>query len=165
MVDQALSTLEQYDLEIKGVRKGRGSWIVNCREGDFVLKEYMGSEEKVRIQKALTDKIMKETGVLVQEIIPNKEGSLLTSDSEERTYTMQTFMDGRECNVKESRECEAAVRTMARMHKGMFLTQADGIGNLVPYSLKKEFSKRNTELRRIRRYLKEKRQKNEFERF
>ena len=165
MVDQALSTLEQYDLEIKGVRKGRGSWIVNCREGDFVLKEYMGGEEKVRIQKALTDKIMKETGVLVQEIIPNKEGSLFTSDSEERTYTMQTFMDGRECNVKESRECEVAVRTMARMHKGMFLTQADGIGNLVAYSLKKEFSKRNTELRRIRRYLKEKRQKNEFERF
>ena len=103
MVDQALSTLEQYDLEIKGVRKGRGSWIVNCREGDFVLKEYMGSEEKVRIQKALTDKIMKETGVLVQEIIPNKEGSLLTSDSEERTYTMQTFYgwSGVQCKRKQ----------------------------------------------------------------
>lgn len=165
MVDQALSTLEQYDLEVRGVRKGRGSWIVNCREGDFVLKEYKGSEEKVQLQKALTDKIMKETGVLVQEIIPDKEGNLLTKDPEERTYTMQTFMEGRECNVKESRECEAAVQTMARMHKGMFLAECDEIAGIAPYSLKKEFSKRNTELRRIRRYLKEKRQKNEFERF
>ena len=43
MVEQALSTLEQYDLEIKGVRKGRGVWIVNSKEGDFVLKEYKGS--------------------------------------------------------------------------------------------------------------------------
>lgn len=165
MVDQALSTLEQYDLEVRGVRKGRGSWIVNCREGDFVLKEYKGSEEKVQLQKALTDKIMKETGVLVQEIIPDKEGNLLTKDPEERTYTMQTFMEGRECNVKESRECEAVVQTMARMHKGMFLAECDEIAGIAPYSLKKEFSKRNTELRRIRRYLKEKRQKNEFERF
>ena len=42
MVDQAIGTLEQYDLEIKGVRKGRGSWIINCKEGEFVLKEYNG---------------------------------------------------------------------------------------------------------------------------
>lgn len=165
MVDQALSTLEQYDLEIRGVRKGRGSWIVNCREGDFVLKEYTGGEEKARLQKKLTDKIMIETGVLVQEIVPNKEGGLLTKDSEERTYTIQTFMEGRECNVKDGQECEMAVRTMARMHKGMFLAESEEIENFTPYSLKKEFSKRNTELRRIRRYLKEKRQKNEFERF
>jgi len=33
------------------------------------------------------------------------------------------------------------------------------------YSLKREFEKRNTELRRIRRYLREKRNKNDFERF
>ena len=165
MVDQALGTLEHYELEIKGVRKGRGNWVVNCREGDFVLKEYSGGEEKARLQKTLTDKIRKETGVLVQEIIPNKEGSLLTKDLEERTYTLQTFMEGRECNVKEGAECEAAVRTMARMHKGMNFTEGDENIDCSPYSLKKEFSKRNTELRRIRRYLKEKRQKNEFERF
>lgn len=165
MADQALSTLEQYDLEIKGVRKGRGSWIVNCREGDFMLKEYNGGEAKALQQKALTDKIRQETGVLVQEIVLNKEGMLLTKDSEERTYTLQTFMEGRECNVKERSECEAAIQTMARMHKGMFLTEAGGNAETVPYSLKKEFAKRNTELRRIRRYLKEKRQKNDFERF
>lgn len=165
MIDQALSTLEQYDLEVKGVRKGRGSWIVNCREGDFVLKEYKGGEEKGRLQKVLTDKITRETGVLVQEIVPNKEGGLFAKDQEERTYTMQTYMEGRECDIKEEKECEAAIRTMARMHKGMLLTAGDGVSDIAPYSLQKEFAKRNTELRRIRRYLKEKRQKNEFERF
>lgn len=165
MVDQALSTLEQYDLEVKGVRKGRGSWIVNCKEGDFVLKEYKGGEERAQLQKALTDRIKKETGVLVQEIVPNREGALFSKDSEERTYTIQTYMEGRECNIKETRECEAAIQTVARMHKGMYLSEGEGIVPLAPYSLKKEFSKRNTELRRIRRYLKEKRQKNEFERF
>ncbi len=165
MVDQALGTLEQYDLEIRGVRKGRGNWIVNCMEGDFVLKEYRGSEERAYMQNALTDKISKETSVLVQEIVPNKEGNLLVKDCEERGYTLQTFFEGRECNLKEGRECEAAMKTLAKMHKAMELSEKE-IPELPPvYSLQKEFAKHNAELRRIRRYLKEKHQKNEFERF
>ena len=162
MVDYALSTLEQYDLEIKNVRKGRGSWVVSCKEGDFVLKEYSGSEEKAALQKALTHQITEQTGVLAQEIVPNREGSLLVKDAEERTYTLQTYMEGRECNLKEEKECESAIITMARMHQGMCLT-LDTLQYPVPYSLKREFAKRNAELRRIRRYLKEKKNKNEFE--
>lgn len=165
MVDQAIGTLEQYDLEVRGVRKGRGSWIINCKEGEFVLKEYKGSEERALLQKALTDRIMQKTDVLVQEIVPNKEGVLFSKDNEGRAYTLQTYMEGRECNIKDSRECLQAVYTMAKMHKGMYLEPGDNIKNVVPYSLKTEFHKRNMELRRIRRYLKEKRQKNEFELF
>ena len=165
MVDYALSTLEQYDLEIKNVRKGRGSWVVSCKEGDFVLKEYSGGEEKAALQKALTHQITEQTGVLAQEIVPNREGSLLVKDAEERTYTLQTYMEGRECNLKEEKECESAIITMARMHQGMCLTLDTMQQYPVQYSLKREFAKRNAELRRIRRYLKEKKNKNEFERF
>ena len=164
MVDQALSTLEQYELEVRGVRKGRGHWIVNCKEGDFVLKVYKGSEEKAALQKLLTDQILEKTDVLVQEIVPSKEGGLLVKDIEERTYTLQTYLEGRECNIKEPRECNTAVVTMARMHKGMFI-EKDRAQGAVPYSLQREFAKRNAELRRVRRYLKETHQKNEIERF
>ena len=163
MVDQALSVLEQYELDVKGVRKGRGNWIINCREGDFVLKEYGGGEERAKLQSKMTTQIHEKTGVLVQEIVPNKEGSLLTKDGEENTYTIQTYMEGRECNIKDEKECEAAVQTMARMHRGMIFSETEWGQIPVPYSLKKEFSKRNAELRRLRRYLKEKRKKNDFE--
>ena len=165
MVDQALSVLEEYELDVKNVRKGRGNWIVNCREGDFVLKEYGGGEERAQLQHKITTQIREKTSVLVQEMVPNKEGNLLTKDGEENTYTIQTFMEGRECNIKDEKECESAVRTMARMHKGMIFPKTEGESAPIPYSLKKEFAKRNAELRRLRRYLKEKRQKNDFERF
>ena len=101
MVEQALSSLDKYDLEIKGVRKGRGFWIVNCKNGDYVLKEYRGSQERVLLQKTLTTQIMEETGVIVQEIVPNKEGELISIDGDERKYMLQTYMEGRECNLKE----------------------------------------------------------------
>lgn len=163
MVDQALSVLEQYELDVKAVRKGRGNWIVNCREGDFVLKEYGGGEKRAELQSQITTQIREITGVLVQEIVPNIEGNLLSKDVEENTYTIQTYMEGRECNIKDEKECEAAVQTMARMHKGMTLSASEWEGQ--PYSLQKEFAKRNAELRRLRRYLKEKHRKNDFERF
>ena len=73
-------------------------------------------------------------------------------------------MEGKECNLKDDRECALAVSTMAKMHRGMYLDKSDA-PYILPYSLKREFEKRNVELRRIRRYLKEKRQKNDFERY
>lgn len=165
MVELALNTLDQYDLEIKGVRRGRDSWIISGKEGEFVLKEYKGSENKLKLQKMLTDQIERESGVLVQQIVANKEGNLLTKDAEENTYVLETFMEGRECNVKEKKDCTSAIETLATMHKCMQLPKTPETESITPYSLKREFEKRNTELRRIRRYLKEKRQKNEFERF
>lgn len=164
MVEQALSSLDQYDLEIKGVRKGRGFWIVNCKSGDYVLKEYKGSPERVLLQKKITSQIVERTGVVVQEIVPNRDGEWISLDGDERKYMLQTYMEGRECNIKDERECALAVSTMARMHKGMYLNKSEAF-SVSPYSLKREFEKRNIELRRIRRYLKEKRQKNDFERF
>lgn len=165
MVEQALTTLEQYDLEIKSARKGRDSWLITSSTGEFVLKEYRGSEKRIQTQKWLTDEIMSKSGVLVQQIVPNKEGNLLSKDAEETTYVLQTFMEGRECDVKEPKDCKAAIITMAKMHQVMQMPKQEELQGYNPYSLQQEFTKRNTELRRIRRYLKEKRQKNDFERF
>lgn len=165
MVEQTLGILEQYELEIVNVRKGRGNYIVNCKNGDFVLKEYYGSEEKANLQKELTDHIGNATDVVVQRFVENKEGGLFSQDRDGTNFALQTYMEGRECDLKDEKECHLAIRTMAKMHKGMYITSEKISQNVTPYSLKREFEKRNTELRRIRRYLREKRNKNEFERF
>ncbi len=164
MVNQALNTLEQYDMEVRGVRKGRGCWVINSKEGDYVLKEFNGSEEKASLQNILTKQISNQTEIQVQEIVPTKEGELLVRDVEERPYMLQTYMEGRECNIREHKECNLAVQTMAKMHKGMLINK-EYIEDAKAYSLQYEFAKRNAELRRVRRYLREKKQKNEFERF
>ena len=147
------------------MRKGRGNFIVNCKSGDFVLKEYNGSEEKAALQKALTDYVMQNTEVTVQQLMENKEGKLFSEDRDGTHFTLQTYKEGRECDLKDVEECHLAIHTMARMHKGMYIECEKISQPVIPYSLKREFEKRNTELRRIRRYLREKRNKNDFERF
>lgn len=165
MIDQTLGILEQYALEVINVRKGRGNYIVNCKSGDFVLKEYHGSEDKAILQKELTDYVSNNTDVTVQQLVENKEGALLSKDRDGGNFTLQTYTEGRECDLKEIEECHMAIRAMARMHMGMYIESNALSQTVTPYSLKREFEKRNTELRRIRRYLREKRNKNDFERF
>ena len=165
MTDKSLEILEQYALEEVQVRKGRGNYIIHSKNGDFVLKEYNGSEEKIELQKVLTDHIVQSTEVSVQQIVENKEGALFSKDQDGTLFTVQTYQEGRECDLKDRSDCMAAIHTMAHMHKGMYLEREQISQVAVPYSLKREFEKRNTELRRIRRYLREKRNKNDFERF
>ena len=42
MNEKYVEALEQYDMEVRAVRKGRGSWICETDQGCRLLKEYRG---------------------------------------------------------------------------------------------------------------------------
>ena len=48
--DRAISLLEQYEIEVNRIRKGRGAFICETTHGDLIFKEYAGNEEKIAIQ-------------------------------------------------------------------------------------------------------------------
>ncbi len=161
MAEQAAYILNQYQLTVEDVRKGRGQWIVRGREGVFALKECRMGEERLKLFRDLTEHILTTTGVVIQQIVCTEEGALFAKDVDDTPYMLQTFCEGRECNTRDGRECRQAIYLLADLHRGMQMEAPDDIP---PYSLEAEFQRRNKELRRIRRYLKEKKQKNDFER-
>ncbi len=161
MAEQAAYILNQYQLTVEDVRKGRGQWIVRGREGVYALKECRMGEERLKLFRDMTDHILTASGVLVQQIVCTEEGTLFARDVDDTPYMLLTFCEGRECNTRDSGECKQAIYLLADLHQGM---QMDTVDDIPFYSLAAEFGKRNKELRRIRRYLKEKKQKNDFER-
>ncbi|MCD8380579.1 MAG: hypothetical protein LUC95_09765 [Lachnospiraceae bacterium] len=161
MAEQAAYILNQYQLTVEDVRKGRDQWIVRAGEGLFVLKECHMGEEHLELLKDLTDHIEGSTQVFVQHLVSTGDGALMARDIDDTPYMLQTFSEGRECNIRDSREWGQAVHLLAEMHKGMQLQTQKEVPS---YSLAAEFHRRNKELRRIRRYLKEKKQKSDFER-
>ncbi|MCD7864202.1 MAG: phosphotransferase [Lachnospiraceae bacterium] len=161
MAEQAAYILNQYQLTVEDVRKGRGQWIVQAKEGVFALKECRMGEERLNLFENLTEHIVRTTQVLVQQIVRTKEDTLIARDIDETPYMLQTFCEGRECNIRDGREWRQAVCLLADLHQGM---QMETTSQAPSYSLAEEFGRKNRELRRIRRYLKEKKQKNEFER-
>ena len=159
--DRAVSLLEQYDLEVLRTRKGRGAILCETSNGLYILKEYTGSLEKLLFQDKLLKSLKERDCDFVEQIIPTKEGEMIVTDFERTNYILKTYFDGRECNINDENERIEAVRFLAQIHKKMLVSKET---DLYPRSdLILEFEKRNRELKRVKRFLKEKSQKNGFE--
>ncbi len=166
MNDRAVSILEQYDLSVEKTWKGRGTILFETRDGVFVLKEYKGALQRLPfIAKQL--KQIRDNGYLdIEEIIPNKEGEYYCTDYDRTVYIVKRYFSAKECNIKEKKEYLLGIKTLASLHNAM----TDIPGNEIEIPLEqlpimREFQKHNTELKRVRRYLKGKGQKSDFERY
>lgn len=163
--DRAVSLLEQYELEVISTRKGRGAILCESRQGLYILKEYTGSGPRAAAMDFVLTRLQENGLVPVDCVLPNKEGELITTDTDGTRYMVKSWYEGRECNVKELKECEQAVETLAKLHNGMTLGSQEALANMPVFSLKEEYERHNRELKKVRRFLKEKSQKTEFELF
>ena len=50
MNEKYTEALEQYDMEILAVRRGRGSWICETDQGCRLLKEYRGTAKRLEFE-------------------------------------------------------------------------------------------------------------------
>ena len=165
MNDRAVSILDQYDIEVVRTKKGRGVILCESRQGLYVLTEFTGSKEKAATLNLLLTQLQENCAVPVDSILKNKEGELFTVDADGTKYMVKTWLDGRECNVKDMGECERAVCTLADLHQYMKLEGEPLPDSFPVFSLQKEYERHNRELKKVRRFLREKSQKTEFELF
>lgn len=162
MNDRAVALLEQYDIEVFRTGKGRGAIICDTDKGCLILKEYFGTEDRLRVQNMLLRQIADIGRVAAESILPTKEGALSVKDNDGINYILKTWQEGRECNVLDRQECAESVRLLAELHKCMELP-AETEDIPVAFSPEKEYDKRNKELRRVKKYLQQKGQKTWFE--
>ncbi len=163
MNDKSVGLLEKYDIEVLRTWKGRGAILCETKQGLLVLKEYSGRKERAVFQDALLTMIKEKGFQNVESILKNKEQELLTQDQDGVFYVLKTFFEGRECNVRDMEECRQAVRMLARLHNAAYCEGESLPGVYIPRCAQMEFEKHNKELRRVKKYLKEKSQKSDFE--
>lgn len=70
---------------------------------------------------------------------------------------------GKRMQFKDGQECRDAMRTLAVLHSALHFPQLQQEYGLHAVSLAEEYEKRNRELRKVRRFLREKSQKTTFE--
>ncbi|MCD7744610.1 MAG: hypothetical protein LUI13_04880 [Lachnospiraceae bacterium] len=125
MNDRALRVLEQYDLEVRGTRRGRGSWYLDTDGGFRILSEYSASGNRAFFQNLVMRKIRDGGYPNVDVILPNKEGALVSRDWEGNRYVVKEWYAGRECDASNEPEILAAVENLARLHRLMDLSAED----------------------------------------
>jgi CotS family spore coat protein len=165
MNDRALRVLEQYDLEVGSMRRGRGAYILETSEGLLSFCDYGGSERRAQFQNRVTQQIRDGGYPHVDVILPNKEGMLVTKDWDEQSYVVKQWYPGRECDSGSESEILTAVRNLARLHRVMHVKGEQDLEKSfqAPTPLE-EIRSRNQELKKVRTFLQRKNSKCEFER-
>ena len=163
MNDRAISLLDQYEIEVNRTWKGRGAILCESDQGLLIMKEYAGPVEKVKFQDYLLKHIKESGAVRVESILRTKEGEMIVYDQDRVAYIVKTYCEGRECNHRDQQECGQAVRTLANLHKVSDLSGYEILQEQPVCHIEKEYEKHNRELKKVRRFLREKSQKTDFE--
>lgn len=160
MNEKSLKVLEQYDLEVKSVRRGRDSYIAETDRGLVLLREYNGSNQRAEWIEKVCRKV-RESGMMAELPIASREGNYVSSDREQQRYLVKLWTGGREPDSRSTQEILGGVRTLAQLHSVLegFVAE-NAVFMPEPQQV---FEKRMKELGRIFRYVKEKKRKNEFE--
>lgn len=160
--DRSVSLLENYEIEVLRSWKGRGAVLCETTQGTLILKEYAGHREKAAFQDALLNMVREKGFKNVESILRNRDQELLTQDLDGTCYILKTCYEGRECNVRDMEECRLAAGTLAGFHNAA-CTPEPFPGAYISRTAYAEFERHNREFRRVRKYLKDRSQKSDFE--
>ena len=167
MNDQALEVFEQYDLEVMRTWKGRGVYFAETSGGLHMLKEHRGSEEKIEKLWQLLNSLEPVHFFKTDLPVRTKEGNFLVKDSEDTTYLLKKWRDGRECDPRSELDVCRSMEGLAIFH-----TAAKNVwGFSTPQertkyegsSLAQEMEKRTRELKKVQSFIRKKQRKSEFE--
>ena len=161
MHDRGISILEKYDLEASAASRGRGALICQTGQGLVLIREYYGSTRKLEYQAKLLEKISGQKEIHVDTLKRNKEENYITVDKENIPYLVKNWYDGKECDTQSRKDIMRSVKALASLHKTMQMPVWE---HYVRESLLSEYERHNRELRKIKKFIFQKHQKNEFER-
>ena len=165
MYNQPEAILEQYDLEINQISKGRGAYIVNTNQGMKTLVPFRGSRERALFLGSILDEL-NANGYPVERITFTKEGEPLAEDETGVRYWLKTLISGSECQTGRETDMRQAVRQLAFFHETVAKSRIPvpdfmmGDRN-APHNL---YERHYRELIKVKNYVKTRKTKNAFER-
>ena len=159
LYDYGLGTLAQYELTADRSARTRGALLCYTAQGLLILREFHGSEKKLEKQQELLMKLQ-ENGINTDYFLRNNQESLVSKDKTEQRFTLQHWYEGKECDTKSREDILKSVRTLARLH---ILMKMEPVEEFRERSLREEYLRHNQELRKIRKFIRNKGASNVFE--
>ena len=164
-----LEVLEQYNIEVKGTRRIRGAFFCDTNEGTMLLKETRVSGQRAPLLYMVLSCLEAEGNVKVDTPVFTRDGELLVSSRDGKTYMLKKWYHGRECDVRQEPEAARAAERLAVLHAGLGNESISGMREQLVAGLGavrnpvEELKRHNRELKKIRGFIRGRVTKNEFE--
>ncbi len=165
MEDRSQEALKKYRLKIYNIYRARGAFLLETDCGLKLYKCFEGSRNRALFEHKVKEHLLLHGYLNTDLFVKTTEDDIITEDGAGCQYIMKNWFWGEECNLKELSQIEAASANLARLHiimQDVDFSKEQLEHNISP-DLMETFDKRNRELKRVKAYIREKRQKNEFE--
>lgn len=165
MDDKHGEIFRQYDLKVYNTYRARGAFLLETNQGLKLLKSFEGSKNHL-IYENKVKAVLVEQGISnIDLLVPNKVGEYISDDSSSNSYIIRNWFGGEECSLKEPKDIENAAKNLATLHNHMqgIETTEEEKKYFTQQKLGELFEKHNKELKRVRTYIWNKKQRNEFE--
>ena len=166
MYNQSEALLEQYDLDIKQITKGRGAYICDTSQGLKLLIPFRGSKERAAFLREVLQ-YLQEEGIVAEQVCLTKEGEASVEDEYGKRYWLKDMISGTECRTGMENDMQQAVALLARIHRKLAICPL-----MVPAFMKTDRNEPGNicqrhyrELIKVKNYVHGKKSKNLFERY
>ena len=165
MEDRSQEALKRYRLKIYNIYRARGAFLLETDCGLKLFKCFEGSRNRALFENKVKEHLFQNGYLNTDLFIKTMDDDIISEDSAGCQYIMKNWFWGEECNLKELSQIEVASANLARLHCS--LTEVDFTKEQLEHNICADltecFDKRNRELKRVKAYIRDKRQKNEFE--
>lgn len=163
MEDKLEEILKQYPFQVNARRRTRGAFLLETDQGLRLLKESQSSlprlEFEERIKSSLIEKGYEELDITYK----NNRGEYYTKDAYRNNWIVRQWYSGSECDIRDVTAVLRCSAHLGRLHRLLQMGPEIETVYCQKESLKTEMDRHNKELKRVRSYIRGKKQKNEME--
>lgn len=154
-----------YDLKVYNMYRARGAFFLETNQGLKLYKNYEGSINHLEYENKIKRVLFNCQYENVDLVVPNKNGEYLTEDSMGDKYIIKNWFSGDECSLHDVDSIVNATNNLANIHNCM--RNIDFSEDEKKYYSQDQsielFAKHNRELKRVKTYIINKKQRNDFE--
>jgi Ser/Thr protein kinase RdoA (MazF antagonist) len=163
--DKCQEVLKKYPLKVYNIYRARGAYLLDTDNGLKLLKCFEGSRNRALFEHDVKEHLYMHGYYNTDLYVKTLEDDIIATDQFGCRYIVKNWFCGEECNLKELSQIEMASANLARLHS--LLKKVEFSKEQIEFNnsdnLHNTFEKRNRELKRVKSYIRDKRQKNDFE--
>ena len=156
---------KQYQLDVKNVSKIRGLIYIETEEGLYIIKPYKYSEQKANIENNVNFSLIDKGFEDVDYLVKNINDSYISQNKYGNKFVLKKWYKGEECNINSIEDVQKASRNLANFHNVVKSITIDNeySSNIPTKNMINEYECYNNELKRVRKYIYNKKKKNSLE--
>lgn len=161
MEDKQELTLEKYGFQVKNRSRARGGVLLDTSEGPRLMREYDRIQGHFAFENEIKERLAESGMPLTDRVVLNIEGSPVTEWESGEKYVVYQWYYGDSCDYRSCQGLRRAAENLGRLHQQLKEVSDEPVP--VEEDLFMRYERRNRELKRVYRFMKDKRRKNEFE--